>query len=298
MLFNLFINSIFNTNYDDSHLVCFADDLTIVVKGKTIVDLNFKIDQQIKNIDDWATSNSFKINYKKTKIMYFKHQNNNSLDTDNHDMNLFKCASDQIEIVDSVKLLGIYIDKNLNFSDHVQFVLDTLNPLIGSIFRKNFLIPDVLKIKMYVNIIMSKINYASRIWYPNIRKIDIKKLKRLNKRALRLFDPFHKVNINQIKHRHKLWDISQYVKYYLLVNVKKQVLDSNSDYIDLLSTRNLDVLNFLVPSHCTSTFTKSPTYCSIIAFSKLPKIIRTKNVSLDKFKALVRNICSDSGYWN
>src|SRR5277367_5870936 len=50
------------------------------------------------------------------------------------------------------------------------------------------LIDKSLKINIYKNIILNKLNYASRIWIPNVSKTDRKNLKRINKRALKLLN--------------------------------------------------------------------------------------------------------------
>src|SRR5258706_11373470 len=103
---------------------------------------------------------------KKTKIMYIKSHRTSVSNVD--------CRSDyfdvdcdtKVQVTDNLKLLGVVIDDKLSFDHHVHHVSNCLNPLIGSIFRKSSQLNNKLNKILYANVVMAKLNYAVRIWYP------------------------------------------------------------------------------------------------------------------------------------
>src|SRR5277367_6943475 len=105
------------------------------------------------------------------------------------------------------------------------------------------LIDKSLKINIYKNIILNKLNYASRIWIPNVSKTDRKNLKRINKRALKLLN--RGASVISTKLRYNLWDIDQLAMYSGIINTKKQitVLTKILDTLVLLAIEALVTLN-------------------------------------------------------
>ena len=79
-------------------------------------------------------------------------------------INVLKIKDFSIDRVENFKLLGVYIDSNLNFKMHVQRIISRLNLSIGIIFRlKNFLNQPSRKI-LYYSLIFSHLYYCNLLW--------------------------------------------------------------------------------------------------------------------------------------
>ena len=90
-----------------------------------------------------------------------------------------------IEAEDSVKHLGIKIDKNLNFNAHVSDLIRKGNQKLHALARMSrYINQDKLKIIMKT-FIQSQFNYGSLTWMFHSRILN-NKINKLHERALRL----------------------------------------------------------------------------------------------------------------
>jgi hypothetical protein len=88
-----------------------------------------------------------------------------------------------IEFVKEFKYLGIFLDSNLNWKTHLNYISQKIAKTNGVMKRlKNFLPPNVLKI-MYTSLILPYINYGTLIWGPSCRGLS--KLQKLQKYSVR-----------------------------------------------------------------------------------------------------------------
>lgn len=92
----------------------FADDLLILVFGKTWLQVEANISAAIDETKEWCTENDAQLNLKKTKIMCIRRRVQPA--------QLHAC-----ETVSRHKTLGIEFDQNLNFSGHVTKLSQTIN---------------------------------------------------------------------------------------------------------------------------------------------------------------------------
>ena len=87
----------------------YADDSTLYTMNATIENLLNTLESETSTILDWFRLNEMKPNDDKCHLMIC-----------NHDNLSVKLGKEKIKSVNSVKLLGITIDKNLNFTAHVS----------------------------------------------------------------------------------------------------------------------------------------------------------------------------------
>ena len=89
------------------------------------------------------------------------------------------------EAEDSVEFLGIKIDKNLNFNEHVSDLIRKENQKLHALARiSRYINQDKLKIIMKT-FIQSQFNYCSLTWMIHSRILN-NKVNKLHERALRL----------------------------------------------------------------------------------------------------------------
>ena len=149
----------------------FADDSTIDTHGDSIEELNFKLNNDVKSINDWCNQNRMCINLAKSKGMVnstsqkLRHQPIKYLNV--------KIGDDCIENVNSHKILGVVVDHRLNWSIQVKNIAK-VNIGIVSLRRIDKLMPiaidKYLLIRLYFHILINVVLFS--VVHKNLRLID------------------------------------------------------------------------------------------------------------------------------
>ena len=122
VLFNLFINDIFNIPIADK--VLFADDTVLYVNSSSFDACILAIKNVISNLSLWLNENNLLVNTDKTKLMIITPRHINHLPDIYFNNTL-------LEWVSNMKILGIYIDRNLNFISQADDVCRRLSRMHG-----------------------------------------------------------------------------------------------------------------------------------------------------------------------
>ena len=153
----------------------YADDNTIMCQDKNQNNVIIYLQDMANKMTTWFTNNSMKINPDKfNAIMFGK---NEYVD--------FKFNGINVKSMDEVKLLGVNIDKKLNFDSHVSYLCKKTSRQVNALSRLRHIANENSKNMLYKTYIMSNFNYCSVIWNYCSSK-SIIKLEKLNKRALRI----------------------------------------------------------------------------------------------------------------
>ena len=128
LIFILFINDIvFEVEY--SKLYMYEDDSTLCCYDINVENLNTKLQHGLNKIDTWCLNNKMVINIAKSKAMLVcTHQKRSTLLNDS--LSGF-VRSTLLENVDSQKILGLIIDKNLTWKTQIEHIHSDLCKLIG-----------------------------------------------------------------------------------------------------------------------------------------------------------------------
>ena len=104
---------------------------------------------------NWSKFNYLQINWSKTFIMYIKNKKENSVDIP-LSVKLFNI---DIEIISKFKLLGVIIDKNLNFNDNFENISSKVYSCLFSLKSKFFLSFDT-KLQFFKTFILPIFDYC------------------------------------------------------------------------------------------------------------------------------------------
>ena len=179
LLFNIFINDIFYF-LKDAHIANYADDNSTYAVDKNILDLLKKLESETSTVLNWFKINEMKSNSDKCHLMV---ANGKNRIYSSH--SFIYLDNELLESKDSVKLLGVNIDKNLNFHEHVTNLVKKGNQKLHALMRiSNFLSEDKLKLIMKT-FIESQFNYCPLVWMCHSRILN-NKINRLHERALRV----------------------------------------------------------------------------------------------------------------
>ena len=91
----------------------------------------------------------------------------------------------KIKNVTKQKLLGIYIDENLQWSDHIDYLCSTISSKISLLKQLPKYIPVEAQKLCYQDNILPLIDYGSCTW-GTASKANIERISKLHKRAARI----------------------------------------------------------------------------------------------------------------
>ena len=120
----------------------FADDTTIHTSSLSTAELYAKINTDLTRVRDWLLANKLILNVTKTEFMF--------LTTDFKLFNLgkdfsIKIENNRVKRVKTTKYLGIHLDKNLKWDEHVNKLCSKVNRSISGLKQARDYVPlDVL----------------------------------------------------------------------------------------------------------------------------------------------------------
>ena len=177
VLFLIFINDL-----PEVLEVCvklFADD-TKVYKTITCQHDRLPVQRSVTNATTWAIGWDMEFNNTKCHHLHIgKHDNDLTYTIVNQEK---ECI---ISKVDSEKDLGVIIDKNLNFREHITSKINIANRNVGIIFRTfTYLDPEMFR-NLYKSLVRPHLEYGAVIWFPMYKKNRIA-IENVQRRATKL----------------------------------------------------------------------------------------------------------------
>lgn len=179
VLFIIYINDIFKSSTIPNYFQ-FADDTSIFFSGNTLIDIENKINQVTPKICDWLCANRLTLNTSKTFYQIYSVINN----MPNLTLHL---NGAQISRSDSIKYLGVTIDENLKWKNHITKTCNTLRRNIGIIARAKFMLDKKTLLLLYNALILPYLSYNALIWGSNFQT-NLTRVINLQKRIIRLID--------------------------------------------------------------------------------------------------------------
>ena len=156
-----------------------ADDTNLLHTNDSIKKLNKAINSDLKNLRNWHNANKISLNVSKTEVILFKPKMK-KLD---FDLKL-KLNDKRLYPTKSVKYLGIKIDENLIWIDHINDTAINVNRANAMLFKvREFVNIKILK-SIYYAIFDCNLNYANTVWGQNRNSMN--RLIILQKKALRI----------------------------------------------------------------------------------------------------------------
>ena len=178
--FNLIINDLrFNLDYEK-----YVDDTTVTSVSDDHLDNSLQ--QAANELLSWSVDNGMMINCPKTKemLVYFgrKYPHNAVPNL------IINGAS--IERVHCFKLLGVYFNSDLTWTNHVSYIVSKASKRIYCIIqlvRAGVQHKDIITV--YCSIIRSVLEYCCQIWHPGLTLQQSNELESIQKRCLRTIYP-------------------------------------------------------------------------------------------------------------
>ena len=191
ILFLIYVNDI--KNCSNLNILCFADDTTAYKSGPNIEDLITDVNIQLELLYTWLCCNKLSLNINKTSYTIFKPQSNAHHNLNNNLLINHEAikSSEESTKAGTAKFLGIYIDKHLTWSQHIDQLCTSISKSVFAINRVKYILPYAALRSLYFSLIQSRLQYGIEAWGNSN---SMHKLLRVQKRAIRV--------INNTKYRH------------------------------------------------------------------------------------------------
>ena len=178
LLFLIFINDLHSAiKYSDVHH--FADDTNLLNFNSCVKSINKQVNYDLKNLSNWLKANKISLNVGKTELVLFT-SSKKQLDCDLK----IKLNGKRLYETDSVKYLGIQINKRLTWKQHINHVSLKLNKANAMLSKLRHVLDIKTLRSVYYAIFESHLCYASLVWAQNNNSV--KRFHLLQKKPLRL----------------------------------------------------------------------------------------------------------------
>ena len=287
LLFIIYINQIFYLPLK-GNIQCYADDTCLVYSKKNFHDLKNDMTYDLKILIPYLSSINLVINIKKTQFLIFKSRNMNTT-------NIFENILINGEIIQSIKnykYLGVVIDENLNWKNHVEKIANTISPYIGILRRLRYYVDYKTLLLIYYAHIESHLTYVLPVWgaapdtYLNILKVlQNKSIKIIHRKPL--MTPTAQLYSEKILSLHQKYI---YESIFYIHKIKHSLLKSNSmlttfHNVSNVNTRNANKLK--PPNFKGALAQKSIYYNGLQLYNNLPVEI-ANNKDISKFKLCIK----------
>ena len=264
----------------------YADDTTILTGCKSVDDIQTNITSLLRNLSTWFRVNRLSLNLTKTVIMPFVKTHAKFLEIKRIAKIQFETSD--VNLVDHVKFLGVYLDPLVSFSFHVDHLCSTLARICGCINRLKNTVPRQILKTIYQSFFLSKLTYCIEIW-GHTTLGNLAKAERINIRAVKNVLGLKRIS-NNILHEWNLFSIKDWVSYktnIIMYNIKNNLAPNR---INNLFIRPSDVHNYSTRTdfHVGQQSLK-PSFLStaIHYWNSLPQPIRLKP-SIGLFKSTLK----------
>jgi hypothetical protein len=185
LLFIIYINDM-PVNLRKSFINLFADDTLLWYHGTDFENVCNIVNNDLECLNDWFKCNKLKLNVTKTQCMIIacsKVKINNLLRI--YPECKIILDGSVIEYTKNVKYLGVYIDEELKFNDHVNIMLKKISKKLGYLSRIGKNLDMQTRNLIFKTIIAPHFEYCSTIMWCTSDN-NIKRLQLLQNKAMRI----------------------------------------------------------------------------------------------------------------
>ena len=141
LLFSIYIND-FDKSSDLLSFILFADDSNLFYSHSNLNVLFDTVNSELNNISSWIKANKLSLNINKTSFMLFSKKVI-------HPPQPIYIDNNQILRTDCTKFLGMYIDQDLSWKHHVNYLCKLISRNVGVINKLKHFFPEEVLVTLY-----------------------------------------------------------------------------------------------------------------------------------------------------
>ena len=226
-LFVFFINDLPNVVFDTS-IKIFADDTKAYKEIRNNDDVN-KLQKAIDEMFEWTQKWLLKFNEQKCKMLHLGNNNTKN--------EYFIGTGDQripLEKSDLEKDLGIYIDENLNFKEHIKITVKKSNYACYKILKNFTFKDDLILVPLFKSLVRPILEYGNVVWKNCIKKY-MNKIENVQRKFTRHIKGLQNTSYEERLKKIKLPSL----EYRQLRNDMIQVFKIAKNFYDPVSTNSV-----------------------------------------------------------
>ena len=158
LLFLIYINDLYRS-CNIIKFILFADDTTLLASNKDMHELPHTVNKELKVISEWLTANKLSINISKTNYIIFREKS-----TKCFNINPVLINNVTINQVSSTRFLGVEINSEFNWKDHIKIVSKKVAIAIGLISIVKFKLSNKTLMLLYDTLVLAQLSYCNMIW--------------------------------------------------------------------------------------------------------------------------------------
>lgn len=161
LLFLIYINDLLClTNI--GHTLSFADDTVLICSDVSWELVLEKSEKFINIVKKWLDYNKLSLNLQKTGYIAFA-PTASGLPPNLRDI-IVECCSTKIKRVESIKYLGVMLDTNLNWQEHLAYLNGRLRNMVYIFYELKHVLNQKNLILVYQSLVESLFRYAITSW--------------------------------------------------------------------------------------------------------------------------------------
>lgn len=188
-------------------VMMYADDVAILYRSKSRTMLLDDIRYDMSLISSYYKTNRLVLNLDKSKVMFFGKRSNREFSED------IVIDGSVIERVFRYKYLGLVLDSDLNFKEHVGQLARKLTSIVGMIHRVKSFVPRHTLITLFFSLFHSNVSYLLEV-YGTASKTTLRRIETLQRRAIK--------TIYNLPRQHPTLQVYEHVRSLNIVPVKAQ----------------------------------------------------------------------------
>lgn len=260
ILFLIYIN-----DFPDSVLaslnIVFADDCAVMLRGRSVGDLEMGAFIGISTAVQWFEDNRLSLNAKKTNYVIFQNRGKQAVDP------VVQVGELDVDRVSSCKYLGLILDEGLTWDDHIEY-------LCGRLSKVNFAIScasryckqDTLCI-IYHGLFVSVARYGIICWGSTSNE-NMARLMLIQKRVIRSMAKLG--NRESCKDIFRTWKLLTIPAIFILESITYTLGSDNFARLADISTYQTRTNDMAIPLFRLSSSRRSILCCGARFFNALP----------------------------
>jgi len=134
----------------------YAEDTCLVVTAPSIDQVKSRLNSEMNKTCNWMLANKLTLNATKSKLLIINLKYNSILTNV-----IIDCKAGSIKSVNQTKYLGVILDHNLSFREHIKVVETKIACAVGIMCKLKYYLPQNAMLNALVH---THLNYEILIW--------------------------------------------------------------------------------------------------------------------------------------
>ena len=159
----------------------YADDILLHITGTDLVHMAELLQNALNKVGQWGDTHGLMFNPTKTNMIVFTHRRKT------FDKPRVLLRGSALELSDSIKYLGVEIQKNLSWTRHITSRTNNCRFLLvrcRDIVRRNWGLSPGKMSWIFKAIVRPKLTYGAVVWANGLKRGDLQKIKKIQRLAL------------------------------------------------------------------------------------------------------------------